>query len=82
MEQNYGAQMETPHCSVSLAEELVSTLEVDGPLTMDQLLILFPSTTWWQFFEVIDSLSRSGLIAISPTDHRDYLISISPHHVA
>jgi hypothetical protein len=82
MERNYGAPMEAPHCSVSLAEELVSTLQIEGPLAMDQLLILFPGTTWWQFFEVIDSLSRSGRIAISSADHRDYLISISPCYAA
>jgi hypothetical protein len=76
------AQMEAPHCSISLAEELVTTLRIEGPLSMDQLLILFPGTTWWQFFEVIDSLSRSGRIAINPTDHRDYLISISPRYAA
>lgn len=82
MERNYGAHIEAPHCSDSLAEELVSTLQIEGPLTMDQLLILFPGTTWWQFFGVIDSLSRSGRIAIHPTDHRDYLISITPANAA
>lgn len=82
MEQHYGAQIEAPQCSVSLAEELVSTLKAEGPLTMDQLLILFPGTTWWQFFEVIDSLSRSGRIVISPTVDRDYLLSIRPANAA
>lgn len=78
MERNYGAQMEAPQCSVSLTEELVSTLQIEGPLTLDQLLILFPGTTWWQFFVVIDALSRSGRIVISPLDHSDYLLSINP----
>jgi hypothetical protein len=82
MEQNHGTRVEAPHCSVSLAEELLTTLEIEGPLTMDQLLILFPGTTWWQFFEVIDSLSRTRRITISPTDHRDYLISVPPQCAA
>ena len=82
MERTYGVDVEVPHCSVSLAEELVSTLQIEGPLTMDQLLILFPGTTWWQFFGLIDSLNRSGRIAIRPTDHRDYLISITPANAA
>ncbi|HKN87698.1 MAG TPA: hypothetical protein VJV04_12625 [Nitrospiraceae bacterium] len=82
MEEHSGAQLEAPQCSVSLTEELVATLQIEGPLTMDQLLILFPGTTWWQFFEVIDSLSRSGRIVLNPTDDRDYLLSIRPANAA
>jgi hypothetical protein len=73
-------QVDPSHCSLS--EELVSTLEITGPLTIDQLLILFPGTTWWQFFEVIDSLSRTGRVAIHTTDFRDYRISVPPRHAA
>lgn len=65
----------------SLAEALVSTLQVKGPLTMEQLLNVFPDKTWWQFFEVIDSLSRAGHIAIHTTGFRDYRISL-PRHAA
>jgi hypothetical protein len=66
----------------SLAEELVSTLQIKGPLTMDQLLVLFSGTTWWQLFEVIDLLSRTGRIAIHTTGFRDYRISVPPRHAA
>ena len=74
------SQVGPSHCS--LAEQLVSTLQIQGPLTMDQLLLLFPDTTWWQFFEVIDSLSRTGRIAIHTTGFRDYRISVPPRHSA
>ncbi|WP_447983951.1 hypothetical protein [Nitrospira sp. Nam74] len=79
--------MEHTHTEVDplrcpLAEELISTLRIRGPLTMDQLLSLFPGTTWWQFFEVIDSLSRTGHIAIHMTGCRDYSVSIPPRHAA
>ena len=80
MERNCGAQMEASHCSVSLTEGLVTTRRIEDSLAMDQLLILFPDMTWWQFFEVIDSLSPPGRIAIHPTDHRDDLVSLSPRH--
>ena len=74
------SQVGPSHCS--LAEQLVSTLQIQGPLTMDQLLLSFPDTTWWQFFEVIDSLSRTGRIAIHTTGFRDYRISVPPRHSA
>ena len=70
------------HMDPSLAEELVSTLQTKGPQTMEQLLELYPDTTWWQFFEVIDSLSRTGHIAIHTTGFRDYRISVPPRHAA
>jgi hypothetical protein len=70
-----------PSCC-PLAEELVSTLHIRGPLTMDQLLSLFPGTTWWQLFEVIDSLSRTGRIAIHMAGCRDYCVSVPPRHAA
>lgn len=81
MERNHSAEAESPHCSIALAEELLSTLHREGPLTMDQLLILFPCTTWWQFLEIIESLSRANRVAISSTDDRDYLISVRPRYV-
>jgi len=37
MERNDDARMEAPHCSVSLAEELVTTVRIEGSLSMDQL---------------------------------------------
>ena len=34
MERNDDARMEAPHCSVSLAEELVTTVRIEGSLSM------------------------------------------------
>ena len=66
--------------SRSIDEWIFDALQTDGMQTFDRLSQALPAENWAPLFLAIDRLSRASKIAIRPSKHGDYFVSLASCH--